>query len=307
MDISLRHIEVFRAVMNAGSVTGAAQLLFSSQPTVSRELARLESLLGMALFVRERGRLTPTAQGLMLFEEVQRAYVGLEQIASVAESIRRFDQGQLNITCLPMFAQVLLPAACLAFSRQYPGVAVSITAQESPALEESLSGQRYDLGLIESRHPPRGTRGFELFCAEMVAVLPAGHGLAAKARLELSDFDGQAFINLSGLDLYRKMLDEQFRRANVQRHGVIETSTAASVCAMVRQGLGVAIVNPLTALDEAARGLVLRPLAVAAPFSVSLIQPQYRPASVLVEAFTACLQTEAARLAAGRLADAMGT
>jgi DNA-binding transcriptional LysR family regulator len=62
MDIQHRHIEVFRAVMTAGSVTGAAALLHTSQPTLSRDLARLEQLLGYALFERERGRLKPTAR-----------------------------------------------------------------------------------------------------------------------------------------------------------------------------------------------------------------------------------------------------
>ena len=68
MRITHRHIEVFRALMTAGSVTAAAQALFTSQPTVSRELARLEQLLGMPLFERVRGRLQPTAQALALFE-----------------------------------------------------------------------------------------------------------------------------------------------------------------------------------------------------------------------------------------------
>ena len=62
MDIQHRHIEVFRAVMTAGSVTGAAALLHTSQPTLSRDLARLEQLLSYALFERERGRLKATAR-----------------------------------------------------------------------------------------------------------------------------------------------------------------------------------------------------------------------------------------------------
>ena len=70
--ISHRHIEVFRAVMLAGSATGAAELLHTSQPTVSRELARLESLLGYHLFDRVQGRLRPHARALALWEEVQR-------------------------------------------------------------------------------------------------------------------------------------------------------------------------------------------------------------------------------------------
>ena len=145
MDISLRHIEVFRAIMQAGSVTGAARLLFTSQPTVSRELARLEALSGLRLFDREGGRLLPTAQAMLLFEEVERAYVGLERINSLAQSMRRFEHGQLSITCLPLFSQTLLPRVCQRFLQAHPGIGLSITAQESPLLEESLSAQRHDL------------------------------------------------------------------------------------------------------------------------------------------------------------------
>ncbi|EPN17167.1 DNA-binding transcriptional regulator LysR, partial [Pseudomonas syringae pv. actinidiae ICMP 18804] len=77
MSVTLRHIEVFRAVMTSGSVTEAANMLNTSQPTVSRELARFELLTQLKLFDRVRGRLRPTAQALSLFEEVQRAYFGL--------------------------------------------------------------------------------------------------------------------------------------------------------------------------------------------------------------------------------------
>ncbi len=77
MDIQHRHIEVFRAVMAAGSLTAAAGLLHTSQPTLSRDLARLEQLLGYALFERERGRLKPTARARALFDEVERSFQGL--------------------------------------------------------------------------------------------------------------------------------------------------------------------------------------------------------------------------------------
>ena len=85
--ITHRHIEVFRAVMTAGSATGAADLLHSSQPTVSRELARLESLLGYALFERVQGRLRPNARALALWDEVQRSWQGLERVVERAVAL----------------------------------------------------------------------------------------------------------------------------------------------------------------------------------------------------------------------------
>lgn len=296
MDISLRHIEVFRAIMQAGSVTGAARLLFTSQPTVSRELARLETLSGLRLFDREGGRLLPTAQALLLLEEVERAYVGLERINSVAQSIRRFEHGQLSLSCLPLFSQTLLPPVCKQFQAQHPGIGLSITAQESPLLEEALSAQRHDLGLTESEHLPRGTQGELLFCADMVCILADDHPLLARPRLALADFRGQDFINLSGLDIYRQTLDEHFRQAGVDRRIVVETTNAASVCAMVRQRLGVAIINPLSAMEEAGRGLAIRPLQLSVPYRVMLIRPDYRPSSSFVEGFSEALRTQAKAL-----------
>lgn len=296
MDISLRHIEVFRAIMQAGSVTGAARLLFTSQPTVSRELARLETLSGLRLFDREGGRLLPTAQALLLLEEVERAYVGLERINSVAQSIRRFEHGQLSLSCLPLFSQTLLPPVCKQFQAQHPGIGLSITAQESPLLEEALSAQRHDLGLTESEHLPRGTQGELLFCADMVCILADDHPLLARPRLALADFRGQDFINLSGLDIYRQTLDEHFRQAGVDRRIVVEPTNAASVCAMVRQRLGVAIINPLSAMEEAGRGLAIRPLQLSVPYRVMLIRPDYRPSSSFVEGFSEALRTQAKAL-----------
>ncbi len=74
--VNLRHIEIFHAVMTTGNLTEAARMLHTSQPTVSRELARFEKVLGLQLFERTRGRLQPTVQGLRLFEEVQRSRYG---------------------------------------------------------------------------------------------------------------------------------------------------------------------------------------------------------------------------------------
>lgn len=74
LQITLRHIEIFHAVMASRTVTGAAILLKTSQPTVSRELKRLETLAGFTLFDRNYQQLVPTARGLMLYEEVKRSF-----------------------------------------------------------------------------------------------------------------------------------------------------------------------------------------------------------------------------------------
>lgn len=284
--VSLRHIEIFHAVITTGNLTEAAALLHTSQPTVSRELARFEKLTGLQLFERVRGRLQPTAQGLHLFEEVQRSWYGLDRIISAAEGLRQFRQGELSLACLPVFSQSLLPLLCQPFMQRYPDLSLNIIPQESPLLEEWLSAQRYDLGLTETTHTPAGTERSALFTADEVCVLPADHALAQRAVLTPADFNGQNYISLSRTDSYRQIVDGIFAEHGVQRRMVMETHSAASVCSMVKAGIGVSIVNPLTALDYADRGVTIRRFSIAVPFTVSLIRPRHRPASALVDAFS---------------------
>ncbi|APO70896.1 transcriptional activator protein LysR (plasmid) [Rhizobium gallicum] len=295
MSVTLRHIEVFHAVMTTGSVTGAADMLKTSQPTVSRELARFEYLIQIKLFERIRGRLRPTAHALQLFEEVQRAYFGLDRIVRTATSLRRFEQGQLSIVCLPVFSQSLLPQTCRLVAERFPDVGISITPQESPLLEEWLSAQRYDFGLTEIGHAPQGTEATALVMLDEVCVLPDGHPLLRKTILSPGDFEGQPFVSLSATDSYRQQIDRIFRETGITRRMVIETHSAASICAMVREGVGLAIVNPLTALDYAHNGVHIRPFSASIPFSVNIVRPIHRPPSRLVEVFQSEL-TEQAKL-----------
>ena len=295
--ITHRHIEVFRAVMTAGSATGAADLLHSSQPTVSRELARLESLLGYALFERVQGRLRANARALALWDEVQRSWQGLGRVIGHAVALGRPDAVQLSMLCLPALAHALLPGAAARLMHSHPQARLSVTPQESPLLEEWMSAQRFDLGLCEQASAPPGTRAEALLTLDEVAVLPAGHRLASQSTLQLQDFAGEYFVSLSADDPYRRLIDARFAEAGVARTLRLETHSAAAVCAMVQQGLGVAIVNPVTALAAASAQLVLRRLAFSIPFSVTALLPLYRPPLPEVAPMLDALRSEAAGIA----------
>ena len=305
MKLTHRQIEIFRSLMLTGHATRAAELLHTSQPTVSRELARLEQVLGLTLFERVGGRLRPTARALALQEEVERSFVGLERIAATAASLRDFAEGRLALACLPALSQALLPQAVRRFVAAHPRAGVSIRAQESPLLERELSEQRHDLGLTERREAPPATRSTLLLEADEVAVLPTGHPLLERAVLQPQDFAAQPFISFAPADPYRQVVDARFAEAGVTRQLALEADSAAACCALVRQGLGVAIVNPLTALEWSGAGLQLRPLTMRVPFSVALVEPTLRVEHPLRGAFVAALEDAAGALRQ-RLVTAVG-
>lgn len=291
--ISHRHIEVFRAVMLAGGVSEAARQLHTSQPTISRELARLEFLLGYALFERERGRLKATARALALFDEVQRSFEGLERVTARAQQLARDELGALQVLSLPALAHALLPAACARLSD--PGV-IDITPQEPPLLEEWLSAQRFDLGLTEQGQGSEGVRFERLLSLDEVCVLPAGHPLLTKPQLQPADFADQPFVSLASDDPYRRQIDAAFEAGGVQRQMRLQTHSAVAVCAMVEQGLGLAIVNPLTALACSGAKLQWRRFSVSIPYEVWLARTMHRPSHPRVEPLCNALRVEAAAL-----------
>jgi DNA-binding transcriptional LysR family regulator len=192
MRLTHRHIEVFRTVMLAGQVTRAAELLHTSQPTVSRELARLEQLVGYPLFERDRGRMRPTVRAMALLEEVEASFVGLDRIAAHALSLQQYARGRLQLACLPALAQALVPEAVAAFAAKCPEASVTLLPMETLPLEAALTEQRVDLGLSEHDAVPDACLQQPLLRTQEVCVLPSGHALAAKASLVPSDFDGSA-------------------------------------------------------------------------------------------------------------------
>lgn len=295
-----RQLAMFRAIMLHGSLSRAAEVSASSQPTLSRELARLEQLLGFALFDRVRGRLRPTVRALALMQEVERSFVGLDQIAARAQELRTLAAGRLHLACLPALAQALVPRALLAFQQARPESAVSVVPLESPWLEQALSEQRFDLGLSETSEAPAGVALQPLLQASEVAVLPRGHALARHSVLAPAHFAGVRFISLAVGDPYRLAIDQMFATAGVTRNTCLETTSAGAVCAMVRHGLGVAIVNPLTALELSGPELLVRPLSEPITFQVSLLLPEVAAPHPLRAALVAALRDTAAKMG-GRL------
>ena len=92
-DLKIRQVEAFRALMQRHTVTRAAQALHISQPAVSRLLSDFESGVGFKLFERQQGRLLPTSEARVLYDEVERAFVGLDRIALAAQQIRAMRRG----------------------------------------------------------------------------------------------------------------------------------------------------------------------------------------------------------------------
>jgi DNA-binding transcriptional LysR family regulator len=275
--------------MMSGSTKGAAQLMGISQPAISRLINQLERTISFALFDRAKGRLMPTPEALLLYDEVERTFVSVDKIRELAADIRAASVGQLKVAVLPALALRFLPQVIERFRATHPRTTISMTIQTSSKIEEWAAAQHIDFGIAEYPFMRAGVETEDFCRVPQLIALPPGHALERKKVIAPKDLAHEAFISLTSNTTGRHLIDQVFQRAQVTRRLVLETQYVAVVAELVSRGLGVGFVDPFTAHDFHGR-IVVRRFEPAVDFHVAVLHPEHRPLSRAARAFLSLLR-----------------
>lgn len=270
--LNLRQMEAFRAVMLTGTTTQAAAMLGITQPAVSRLIGDMGVQAGFPLFLRAQGRLRPTPEAEALYSEIERAYVGLDHIASVMQGIRR-SAGRLRLLATMPMAHGLLPEAVRRFRRGHGETAISLKTVIHRDIRPWLETQQFDLALTNMPldYPASATE--PLARTPAVCIMPPEHPLAAKTLVEPADIDGLPFVAMAPETQHRLKVDRALAQAGVRPDVVIEAQTGILICDFVAAGLGLSITDPFTARAAGAAGVICRPFAAAIAYEFGLLLP----------------------------------
>lgn len=283
--ITSRQIEAFRAVMLTGTVTQAASMLYVSQPAVSRMIGDLEHAIDFKLFTRAKRQLIPTEEGRSLFDEVERAFIGLDQIAKAADSIREFRRDHFRLITIPSLASTVMADLVSRIVERHPAVSISLEVQPSQRLFKWIVSQQCDIGLstlptedaaIETRPVARG---------RSVCILPANHELTSKKKIRPKDLEDQPFISFKADSFSRHIVDEVFRKAGVRRNLTIEARTTETISGLVAAGLGVSVIGPVFHDGGVHQDIVTRPFEPIIPVELALLYPARKPLSRMAKQF----------------------
>lgn len=285
MVVNLRQVEVFRVVMTNGTTARAAEVLHISQPAVSKMIQELERSLGFDLFHRIKGRLQPTPEGQLFFREVEQAFLGLTHLRGAAARIRDYGSGELRIACLSALSTNVLPRALRAFMDRNPNIAITFQARMSSVVRDLVASGQFDLGVVADEIDRTGVEVMEFARFRVAVALPEGHPLEVRKVIRPVDLVDQSFIALAPEDTTRREAEQAFEKAGVNIRAVIETPYSTTICSMVAAGIGLGLVNPLTAEPYVGHGLTLRPFEPALHFRTLLITPPNRLPSRILEEF----------------------
>lgn len=269
---SLRQIQAFKAFVETGTVSRAADLLFISQPAASKLLTHLEEDTGLHLLDRGHGRMNVTERGMRLYEEIDRVFNGVDQIGQAIETIRQEDRGHLTIGLMPAVAGALTAEATRAFVESHPDVYLSFHVRSSQFIVDGVLARKFDCGIVLKPLDHDQFTTSMLDEGRLVVVVPTDHALAQNTTVTLKELCSQPFIGFNKGSASRHVLDRLALSKAMNLNIIHEATTANTVIALVAQGLGISVVHA-TQYTEESQGVKLIPLNEALSIPVYVVRP----------------------------------
>lgn len=289
--MNLRQIEVFRAVMVTGSVSGAARLLHVSAPAVSRVLSHTESRLGFLLFERVKGRLHPTAEARRLYLEVEQVYGGVQRIDNLSHELAVRRRGLVSILSSPSIGQMVVPLAIAQLRTSMPDVQVHFHCLTHEALKERILQQRADLGIstFPVDHPSLATR--PVASSRLVCICPSSHPLSVHNEIGVEELLSHELISYPHGSPLGRRIDQMFAAHGAGPRIAIEVMSPQYACALVHAGGGIALVDEYSLQGWMDSNFKVIPVRGVSPILADLVYLETQPLSPAARAFVRALHS----------------
>ncbi|MCF3935484.1 LysR family transcriptional regulator [Acuticoccus sp. M5D2P5] len=288
--LSIRQLEIVRAIMRTGGLTTAASALGISQPAASRLLRHAEDSLGFPLFERRANGLRPTHEAKAIYPEIDRVFSDLEFIERTAGDLARLQSGRLRVAAIPSIALTVLADALGLFRRTHPGVTVAIETALNYEVADLVLDRRVDLGLAYMPTRVDDLAVEEVGLTSVVLAVPKGHPFANRDSASVAEIPDDPFISFSSTLPIGEYISSALRAAGAERPVAIEVGHSFLACVLVRAGAGIAMVDRLAERSGLFGDLAFVPFDPPIPIRAALLTLSDQEPSLAARAFCETLR-----------------
>jgi len=257
INFDLNDLQAFRAVVDQGSFSKAADAVRISQPALSRRIEKLEDALGVRLFERTTRKvsLTQAGRGFMpsverLLDDLDNALLGISEVASTR-------LGQVTVACVPSAAYYFMPQVIAHYHQQYPRIKVKVLDSSAHDVLSAVVDGEADFGVSFMGTLEADVEFEPLVQENYVVACRRDHPLAGRSSVSWEAFYQQDYISLGKTSGNRFLLDQALSGIVPQRQSICETRHVTTMIGLVEAGLGVAAV-PLMAMPAADHPILTR-------------------------------------------------
>src|SRR5882757_1047472 len=292
--VHLRYIEMFQAILQAGTLTDAASLLNISQPAATKLLQQAERRFGFALFVRAKGQWHLTPESRLLKGQIARIFDELRDLQRLVSNIARAEKYLLRVVCTPTLANAVIPKSMTLLRQQLGQMAVELSTQHSREMLKSIVLREADVGftLQELHHPDIHC---EPLCQGPLSLIaPAGTWSTSDALqpISIDALADSSLVCITKADNLGRRLEAHLEQLKPPARISIWVQTYQIAKDLVCSGEGLALVDPFTAVS-AGPELQIRVVEPAVPIDLYAVYRIDGPLNRVQKSFVQCVKTVA--------------
>lgn len=240
---NLKHLSTFVAVAEELNFHRAAERLRMAQPAVSRIVLELEERLGVKLLERTTRRVRLTESGRYLLEEALAIIARAETAENTVRLLASGTKAILRIGYTTIAGHALVPDVVREFRKSNPDVRLELTYLTSPVQRDRILEDEIDLGFIQGHFQSSEIESRLVARHRLVALLPPGHPLAARAELTISELAGESLVMGTSAEwpTFRRILVDTFQRAGHVLSVAQEASSLIGILGLVTAGVGITV------------------------------------------------------------------
>lgn len=262
--MNLQDIRYLVAVAEHRHFGRAAEASNVSQPTLSSQIRKLESELGVTLLERTNKRVNLTPVGSQILVHARRALDEAAEMEAIAQAARDPLVGPLRVGAIPTLAPYLMPLILGPLRKEYPNMVIELWEDQTRSLIEALRAHRLDAALLATPADAPEITEITLFDEPLLAALPTHHRLAGEEAVAEEALAGELLVLAEGHCLANQALaacGEKHRPPRNRLQGSMQAASLETLVNLVAAGYGATLIPALAADSLALRDIVLRPLA----------------------------------------------
>jgi DNA-binding transcriptional LysR family regulator len=255
--MELMQLEMFVAVVEEGSVRGAAERVFRTQPAVSIAVSKLEREFEAPLFDRsKRHEYRLTQVGQALYQHATRMLSLRSETVSAVSDIRNLRLGRLRIGANESISLHLLPQLAQSFLTAHPAIRMEVKCERSKSLLADLKDRKLDMALLSFRPEDNELDSKFVMQDELVLITSPTHAFAAKGRVHIRDLGEESLLvmDVSEPSPWHRKIAEAFVQIKAPLHLTVENAPIEMIKKMVAVGVGVGFVPLMSVREEKESG-----------------------------------------------------
>jgi DNA-binding transcriptional LysR family regulator len=257
--INANHLKVFNSVATNLSFSRAAEELYTSQPSVSTQIKKLEEYLSIRLFEQHGKKVFLTEAGTTLFLYSQKVFSLIDEAVHAIEELKGGHKGRLLIGASTTPGVYLLPKILGTYKSMYPGIVPKLEIANSQRIVEMVNTNKLDIGIVgEEIITPPELHVEPWLKDELFLIVPDQHPWTNKASVHVRDLEHEQFIFRERGSSTRSIIENILANHGLKVSIALELNNTEAVKQAVSAGLGVSIVSGFSVIGHS--GIVCLPI-----------------------------------------------